>query len=157
MKKLLLIALLGSSGLLFSQTLCIGSVEQCREMQKQLCAEEKAPANLELSDSKLVEGTVIDQTGAKFETGVAVQLRSTKSGEIVRNAQVSNGVFSLGQIESGSYRLIFVKTLGAAIKRLVGFDQPKSLVCEVVGSICKLSVMPTVHGSDNPIDYCPPK
>jgi len=152
MKKLLLIAIFGSSGLLFSQNVGISP-----EAFRRLCADEKAPPNLQLPDAKLVEGTVIDQSGAKFETGVAVQLRSPKSGEIVRSAQVSNGDFSLGQIESGSYRLIVVKTDGSGTKRLVGFDQSKSLVCEAAGPICKLSVMPTLHGTDNLIDSCPPK
>ena len=157
MKKLLPIVILGSSGLLFSQTICTGTVEECREAQTRLCVDEKAPANLELHEGRLGEGTVVDQTDAKFETGFAVQLRLPKSGEIVRSAQVSNGDFSLGQIESGSYRLIVVKADGTGTKRLVAFDQPRSLICESPGPICKLSVMPTVHGSDNPIDYCPPK
>jgi len=157
MRELLLIALLGSSGLLFSQTICTGTAEQCREAQTRLCAEEKTPGNFELSDSRFVEGTVIDQAGAKFETGVAVELRSPKSGEILRSAQVSNGDFSLGQIQPGFYRLIVVKTGGSGVKRLVAFDQPQSLACEAPGPICKLSVMPTVHGTDNLIDSCPPK
>jgi hypothetical protein len=152
MKTLLLIAFLGSSGLLFSQNVGISP-----EASRRLCADEKAPANLRLPDAKLVGGTVIDQTGAKFEAGVAVQLRSPKTGAVLQSASVENGDFHLGQAQPGSYRLIVVKTEGSEIKRLVGFDQPQSLVCEATGPTCKLSVMPTVHGSDNLIDYCPPK
>ena len=157
MKKLLLIAILGSSGLLFSQTICTGTVEECREMQKQLCADEKAQANLELSDSTSVEGTVVDQTGAKFETGVAVQLRSPKTGAVLQSASVANGEFHFGQILAGSYRLIVVKTTPSGAERLKMFDQPRSLVCQANGPVCILSVMPRVHGTDNPIDTCPPR
>ncbi|MGA7350002.1 MAG: carboxypeptidase-like regulatory domain-containing protein [Acidobacteriaceae bacterium] len=157
MNRLLLISVLGSSGLLFSQTICPGTAEQCREAQTRLCADERAPANLELSDSRSVEGTVAEQSGAKFETGVAVQLRSPKSGAILQSASVENGEFRFGQVPTGSYRLIVVKTTPSGPERLKMFDQPKSLVCQATGPICKLLMMPTIHGTDNPIDYCPPK
>ncbi len=157
MKKLLLIAILGLSGLLFSQTICTGTIEQCREAQKRLCADEKAPANLDLADAKTVIGTVLDQTGAKFERGVAVQLRSPKSGAVLRTATVGDGDFSLGELQPGLYRLIVVKIGASSPERLKMFDQPQRLICQDAGSRCSLTVMPIVHGSDNPIDFCPPK
>jgi hypothetical protein len=142
MNKLLLIALWGSGSLLFSQNAGISP-----EAFRRLCADEKAPANLQLSDAKVVEGTVIDQTGAKCETGVAV----------LQSASVENGDFRLGQLIAGSYRLIVVNTTSSGPERLKMFDQPRSLVCETTGPICKLSVMPTVHGTDDLIDFCPPR
>ena len=156
MKKLLLIALLGSSGFLFSQTICTGTTEQGREAQTRLCTEEKAPANLELNSSKMVTGVVTDQTGAKFEQ-VAVQLRSSESRQVLRSAAASNGEFNLGVVPSGSYRLIVVKIGPSGPERLKMFDQPASLRCTNAGNECKLTVVPRVHSTDNPIDHCPPK
>ena len=47
-KKLLPIALFASGSSLFSQTVCTGTVEQCCEAPKQLCANEKAPGENEM-------------------------------------------------------------------------------------------------------------
>ena len=157
MKQLLLIAVLGSSGILFSQTICTGTADQCREMQKHLCADEKAPANFDLDHSQSVTGTVVDQTGAQFENDVAVQLRSADSGDVLRTATVSGGAFDLGNLQKGSYRLIVVKIRPSGPERLKAFDQPEKLTCAGSGSQCRLTMMPIVHGSDNPIDSCPPK
>ncbi|HEX4039464.1 MAG TPA: carboxypeptidase regulatory-like domain-containing protein [Acidobacteriaceae bacterium] len=156
MKKLLLIALFGSSSLLFSQTVCNGAVEQCREAQRRVCASEKAPANLKLSGSRIVEGEVIDQTGAKFAQ-VVVQLRSPSSDQVLRTATASDGEFDFGELPAGSYRLIVLRMEKSGPERLKMFDQPVSLLC--AGSIpqCRLSVIPKLHGTDDPIDSCPPK
>jgi hypothetical protein len=156
-RNLLLIALLGSSGSLFSQTICTGTVEQCCAMQKQLCADEKAPSNFQLTEPRRLEGIGVDQSGATFDAGVAVQLRSPTTGAILRSASVAHGNFQLDHVEPGSYRLIVVKITASGPERLKGFDQPKSLVCEETGQICKITIMPIIHGSDNTIDYCPPR
>jgi hypothetical protein len=104
-----------------------------------------------------VVGRVIDQSGAAFERDVAVQLRSPKSGEVLQTATVIDGGFNLGEVQTGSYRLIVVKTGASDPERLKPFDQPQSLTCQNAGSQCKLEVMPKVHGTDNLIDFCPPK
>jgi hypothetical protein len=157
MTKLPLIALLGSSGLLFSQTIWTGTVEQCRDAQRRLCANEKAPANLELSTNRLVSGTVIDQSGAKFDHDVSVQLRSPQSGDVLRTATVMAGEINLGEARAGKYRLIVVSEKALGPERLAGFDQAQSLTCKEADGQCSLTVMPIVHGTDNPIEHCPPK
>jgi len=156
MKELLLIALFGLSGILFSQTICTGTPEQCREAQTRLCAEEQAPANLQIKTSKTIAGTVIDQTGAAFEK-VAVQLRSPGTGDVLRTSPAVDGKFSLGKVQAGSYRLIVVQMQPSGPQRLKMFDQSESLSCTDIGTECRLTVMPKVHGTDNPIDDCPPK
>jgi hypothetical protein len=106
---------------------------------------------------RTVTGLVTDQTGAKFDSAFEIQLRVPQKGTVLRSVVTSEGEFSLGQVKAGSYRLIVVKMGKQGIKRLKGFDQPTSLVCTNDSSICRLSVVPMIHGTDNTIDYCPPK
>lgn len=157
MKEMLLIAILGSSSFLFAQTVCTGTTQQCIGAHQKLCASEPAPANFRLLKSRMVTGIVQDQTGAKFESGIEVQLRAPEKGTILKLVVAEQGNFSLGQVKAVAYRLIVVKSGERGVKRLVGFDQPASLVCAHGSGICNLSVVPTVHGSDNPIDYCVPR
>jgi hypothetical protein len=108
-KKLLLIAMLGLSSLLFAQTVCLGTLQQCIEAQKRLCDSEPAHANFELTKNELVLGTVLDQTGARFDDGFAVELRRPKTGVVLQSADLKDGVFGLGPVKAGSYRLIVMK------------------------------------------------
>ncbi len=155
MKKMLLVAMLGSSSFLFSQTVCIGTSQQCIESQKQKCASELAPANFELPEDRVVKGTVADTTGASFQ-GVEVQLRVPKTDAVLQSVAAKNGTFDLGMVKTGSYRLIVVKQGKQGFERLRGWDQSKSLVC-TDNSTCRISVVLTVHGTDDTIDFCPPK
>lgn len=157
MKRLLLIVILGSSSFLFGQTVCTGTTQECIEAQQKLCASEPAPVNFELSKDRIVTGVIKDQTGAKFDGPIGVQLRVPERGTILRSVVARQAKFSLGQVKAGSYRLIVVKLGKRGVERLVMFDQPKSLICANDSGICSLSIVPSVHGSDNPIDYCPPK
>ncbi|MGB0123576.1 MAG: carboxypeptidase-like regulatory domain-containing protein [Silvibacterium sp.] len=156
MKKTLLVGMLGSSSFLFAQTICLGTVQQCKEAQRQLCASEPAPANLELSEDKSVQGTVSDESGARLKD-VEVQLQVPKTGTVLQSLSTRDGTFDMGIVKAGSYRLIFVKQGKQGIERLPLTDQPKSLVCDGGTAVCELAVVLTIHGTDNPIDFCPPK
>ncbi len=129
MKQLLLIAMLGLSSLLFAQPVCIGTPQQCIEAQKRLCDAEPAPTNFELTKNELVLGTVLDQTGVKFDDGFAVQLRSPKTGVVLQSADLKDGVFGLGQVKAGSYRLIVMKQGKQTAERPPLFGQPGFMVC----------------------------
>jgi hypothetical protein len=107
-KKLLLIAMLGLSSLL-APTACLGTLEQCIEAQMHLCDSGPVPANFELTKNELVWGTVLDQTGAKFDDRFAVELRTPKTGVVLQSADLKDGVFGLRQVKAGSYRLIVMK------------------------------------------------
>lgn len=74
-RRLLLIAILGSSSSLFGQTVCTGTTQECIEAQQKLCASEPAPANFELLKDRVVAGAIHDQTSAKLDGLVEVQLR----------------------------------------------------------------------------------
>ena len=118
MKTGLLIVMLGSSSLLFFQTVCTGTKQQCADAQKPLCAKDIAPANFDLPADARVTGSVQDQTGAKFDSGIAVQLRDPKTETVLRSAKVEDGEFTLGAVQSGSYRLIVVRQGKRGAERL---------------------------------------
>ena len=156
MKVLLLIGMLGLSSFLFRQTVCIGTEQQCIEAQKHLCASEPAPTNFELSQDKVVSGTVSDESGGKFEDIYQLQLRVPKTGAILKSVELKNGVFDLGAVKAGAYRLIVVKQGKQLIERPPLFDQPGSMTCSEAAG-CNLAIVLKAHATDNPIDFCPPK
>lgn len=155
MRRLLLISMLGSSSFLFTQTVCIGTVAKCRE-QLQLCASEPAPANLELSEDKIVTGTVLDPSGATFNE-VEIELRTPKTSVVLQSTEAKNGKFDVGKVKAGSYRLIVVSRSSSGLQRLKGWNQATRFACKGGTTNCELTFMLTLHGTDNPIDYCPPK
>ena len=70
-KKLLPIALFASGSSLFSQTVCTGTVEQCCEAPKQLCANEKAPAKMKCNEQDCFEGHGFSRAARDYkETGL---------------------------------------------------------------------------------------
>ena len=145
------------NSLLFSQTVCRGSTEQCVQRQKEVCAKEAAPANFHLAADEAVGGVVRDQSGSIFSGEVTMQLRDPKSGSVLRTADVDkNGQFEFGKIDAGTYRLIVVKLEAGKALRLKGFDQPSEVKCASKNG-CELVLVPTVHDTDNTIDYCGPK
>ena len=166
MKKMLLVGMLGLSSVLFAQVVCTGTTQQCIEAERKLCASEPAPANFDLPEDQSVAGTVLDPTGARFndvdENGanfndVEVELRWPKSGAVLQSTPSKNGTFDFGKVKAGSYRLVVVKRSPSGPERLKGWDQAKSLDCKDVTTNCEITVVLTVHGSDDPIDFCPPK
>ena len=157
MKRLLILGLLCYCGIGLSQTVCMGNDEQCREAQKQLCANEKAESNFVTSGATSVRGEVRDQTGAPFTAGYVVQLRNATTGQVLQSSMLdSAGRFSFADVPTVRLRLIVVRLVGGKIVRPPLFDQPSQLTCESSQS-CDLKIVLKVHGTDNPIDYCPPK
>ena len=166
MKNLLLVAILGSSSFLFAQLVCVGTTEQCKKAHRELCASEPAPANLELSEDKFVTGTVLDVSGATFNdvdaTGVnlidvGVELRAPNTSVVLQSTAARNGTFDFGKVKAGSYRMVVVKRSPRGPERLKLWDQAKSLACKGSTTKCEITVVLTIHGTDNPIDFCPPK
>jgi hypothetical protein len=155
--SLLFATLFFSNGIIFSQTICVGTTEQCVQAQKKLCAEEPVPANLILETPAEIAGVVKDQSGAYFSQSESVQLRDGSTGVVLRTAELTHdGHFSFGRTDRGRYRLIVVRHNKSKAIRLMGFDQPRELKCQS-GQTCELVVIPTVHSTDNPIDSCEPK
>jgi hypothetical protein len=159
----LLVALLVSSSAL-AQTVCVGTPAECREAQKRLCAEEPALANLLVSHSIQLVGTFFDPTGApisfdniKPDHHTIVQIKSVATGSILFAVPLrSNGGFEFESIPEGSYRLILVWMRDGEFERLPLADQPKEIRCADLKE-CRISSTIAFHGTDNPIDSCPPK
>jgi hypothetical protein len=146
------------SSIAFSQVVCVGTAEQCRESQKKICANEKAEANLDLAGAKHLQGVVKDQTGPPFNSSgnYEVQLRDATSGRVLQRTSLEfEGRFTFANLNGGTFRLIVVR-LVAGVAQRTGFDQPSKLQCENTED-CKLSIVLRIGPSDQPVDSCPPK
>jgi hypothetical protein len=147
-----------------AQTVCLGTPAECREAQKRLCKEEPAPANLFVAHTVRLTGMFLDPTGApidfdsiKPDHQTVVQIKSVSTGAILLAVPLrSNGEFEFESVPEGSYRLILVWIKDGNFERLPLADQPKETRCSDLKE-CRISSTITFHGTDNPIDLCPPK
>jgi hypothetical protein len=156
-KRLLAMALLSSIACSsFSQTVCIAGNKACVEAQKKACASERAEANLDMVVPSAVQGVAKDPSGA-FLKGYLVQVRDVASGTTLQSAAIdANGQFNIAHLAQGKYRFIIVTLSNGKIVRPPLFDQPSALRCD--GSeMCNLNIVLKLHGTDNPVDFCPPK
>jgi hypothetical protein len=153
----LIFGLLCCSGTGLTQTVCLGTPAGCREAQKQLCTNEKAETNIAIGGAKSLHGDVRDQTGATFPAGYVVQLRDAATGQVLQSSVLdSAGRFSFADLPTARLRLIVVRLMGEKVVRPPLFDQPSSLACQ--GSQdCVLKIVLKGHGTDDPLDNCPPK
>ena len=157
MRHALILGLLCCSGIGFTQTVCLGNTAECREAQRQLCGNEKAEANIATNGAKSLRGDVRDPSGATFPSGYVVQLRDAATGQVLKSSVLdSAGRFSFTDIPTARLRLIVVRVAGRKIVRPPLFDQPSGLACESSQG-CELKVVLKVHGTDDPLDYCPPR
>ncbi|HEY1994848.1 MAG TPA: hypothetical protein VGG81_10630 [Edaphobacter sp.] len=145
------------SSIAFSQVVCVGTAEQCRESQKTICANEKAEANLDLAGAKHLQGVIKDPTGPLSSSGnYEVQLRDAASGRALQRTSLdSGGRFTFTNLNGGKFRLIVVR-LVAGVAQRTGFDQPSKLRCENAED-CKLFIVLRLGTTDQPVDLCPPK
>ena len=156
-QSLLFAILIFSNSFVFSQVVCVGSVQKCADAQARVCAAEKAQVNLEVTQAAMVSGIVKDQTGAAFSDDAAIQLRNPGTGVVLRTVPVAHeGTFDLGSIDRGKYRLIVVRSKDGKITRLAPFDQPANLKCGESAK-CSIELVLTVDRTDNVVDLCPPK
>ena len=103
-----------------------------------------------------IQGTVRDTTGA-FLKGYLVQIRDTASGITLQSAAINaNGLFEIAHIKQGKYRFVIVTLWDGKVVRPPLFDQPVAQRCDR-SAICLLDTVLRVHGTDNPLDFCPPK
>jgi len=147
-----------------AQTVCLGSPAECREAQVRLCKEEPAPANLLVACPVQLTGTLIDSTGAivefdnvKSDHQTIVQIRNAESGEIIFAVPLrKTGEFKFDLVPAGSYRLIAVWMHDGKFARLPLADQPTQMACKEEKE-CHIVATIRFHGTDNPIDLCPPR
>ncbi len=166
MKKLLLVAALGSSGFSFgqvAQVVCVGTEQQCEASQRKICAREArhaAPANLSVPVDEPVTGHAYGPgESAVFAwtfPGASVLLRTVPGQETIASAAIEqDGRFSLGTVKAASYRLVFVRMVGGVAQR-AGVHQPEQLSCEG-SNACELKVKLFFTPTDQVTDMCPPR
>ena len=150
-----------------SQWICVGKDgKPCtdKEVDEMVCQPEKAPANLFVSHQVRLIGTLLDPTGAPINFDAVrpgnrsiVQIKDLKSAQILFAVPLrSNGEFEFESVPAGDFRLIVVWMKDGKFSRLPLADQPKALFCSDAKE-CRVSTTITFHGSDNPVDWCPPK
>jgi hypothetical protein len=154
-----------------AQTVCANSADhrpctdsEAKEMQTKICRDEPTPANLFVSHPIRLAGAFFDPTGAPINFDsikpghrTIAQIRDVATGAVLYAVPVhANGEFAFDSIPEGSYRLIIVWMSDGRFERLPLADQPKEMRCVDLKE-CRISSTITFHGTDNPIDFCPPK
>jgi hypothetical protein len=159
---LAVIAGLGSSfsSFVLAQTVCIGADGKPCPVDPQMrwCKAEPTPANLRIVKPAHFSGVLFDKSGAPitFEHPVA-QLREPATGKVLFSSPVDeHGAFDFTAVPPGDFRFIVFSVVNAKPVRLPLMDQPKLLHCDGEPE-CKVKVVLDMHGTDNPIDFCPPK
>jgi hypothetical protein len=140
---------------------CKGTVSECAAKSEEYCANaEDTRANLKVPQEARVWGVMIDSSGAVIahpESGLAVELRDPKTSKVlVLNHLSEMGTFDLGKVAAGSYRLIAVVIVDGKTTRFRGWDQPRGLACGLTDE-CTLAMLLRPHGTDQRIEFCPPK
>jgi hypothetical protein len=154
-KIVALLVITVSTRLAFSQTVCGGSAAQCEKRQTRLCKAEKAAPNLNLSSATTVRGTVRDGSGEVISTRYSIEIRDT-DGVVIADAVLKAGRFEFPDLEKGSYRMLVLRFVGEKKLRPDLFDQPGESVCGSANE-CDLNIVLKLHGTDDPLDFCPPK
>jgi len=147
-----------------AQTVCVGTPAECEEGQKLLCENEPAPANLTIARPVRLLGSLIDSVGAQVDfdhvvtgTKTIIQIRDPKNGAVLFEAPLQKeSLFQFDLIPAGSFRLIAIWTKDGKVRRLPLADEPTPMTCGA-GPVCRLDAVIHFHGTDNPIDMCPPK
>jgi hypothetical protein len=151
----------------FPQWVCAGKGgKPCTnaEINEMVCKPEKAPVNLIIDYPVKLSGIFIDQSGApidfdeidpKYQT--IVQIKSQDTEQILFAVPLrTDGRFEFERVPSGAYRLILVRVREGKFFRLPTADQPNLMHCSDKDD-CTVHQTITFHGSDNPVDWCPPK
>ena len=86
-----------------------------------------------------------------------VQIKSATTGEVLFAVPLSpKGEFDFESIPAGKFRLILVSKKGSELRRLPLADQPKEIRCKDQKD-CRVDSTITFHGTENPLEFCPPK
>jgi hypothetical protein len=122
------------------------------------CKREPTPANFRVVKATHFSGVLLDESGAPITLDHPVaQLRDAVIGKALFTSSLDDrGRFDFAAVPAGDFRFIVFSVVGDKPKRLPLLDQPKPLHCDGE-SECKVRVVLEMHGTDNPMDFCPPK
>jgi hypothetical protein len=153
------------------QTVCVNAMEhractesEAREMQDKICHDEPAPANLFIAKPVKLQGVLLYDVGAIVDfdhvepgTITKIQIRDAKNGDVIFESPLMEGAkFQFEAVPAGAFRLVAVWTKGDKVRRLPLAEQPKPMRCTEEIE-CHVNAVIHIHGTDNPIDSCPPK
>jgi hypothetical protein len=154
-----------------AQMVCVNAAEhrpctesESKEMRDKICRDEPAPANLFVSHPVRLSGIIYDPSGApidfdsiKPDHHSIVQIKSVATGATLFAVPLrSDGQFEFEFVPEGTYRLILVWMKDGRFERLPLADQPKEMRCSD-DKECRITSTIRFHGTDNPVDSCPPK
>ena len=144
----------------FAQTVCLSpNGEPCPVGPKmRWCNDEKILPNLSIAKLVKLSGVLLDETGAPIIVDkTLVQIKDLKTEKVLITVGLdAKGQFDLGTVPAGEFRFLVVWLRDEKIRRLPLADQPKTLFCSTEKE-CNLKIAIHFHGTDNPIDFCPPK
>jgi hypothetical protein len=128
------------------------------DVEMRYCAGEKVTPNLSVARPSRLSGILLDPTGAPITyKDTLVQVRNAQTGTVLFSAPLDEkGRFNLGSVPAGEFRLIAVMIKDGKFNRLPLADQPTALSCNNE-SACNLRIVIHFHGTDDPIDFCPPR
>ncbi len=170
MKRIFLVICIAASFVLpsklFCQWVCLGkSGKGCtQEELRETCDAEETPPNLFVDKPVKLKGVLLDETGARviFEKSVpeiktVIQVIDPKKGSVLVSVPLGiDGEFDLGLVPAGVFRIIAVWAKDGKYQRLPLAEQPKAMKCSKADR-CWVYAVVHFHGTDNPIDSCPPK
>jgi len=122
------------------------------------CADEKVLPNLSVAKPVKLSGVLLDETGAPIiYDRTFVQIKDLKTEKVLFTTELDGeGQFDLGAMPAGKFRFLVVWLKDGRIRRLPIADQPNDLFCSAE-NVCYLKIVIHFHGTDKPIDCCPPK
>ncbi|MGD0902893.1 MAG: carboxypeptidase-like regulatory domain-containing protein [Terracidiphilus sp.] len=124
------------------------------------CEDEKVSPNLTITNRVKLTGSLLDAFGEPLrynESIIHIEVRDPLTNEVLSSAAIDErGRFDLGAVPAGKYRLVAFRLLGKKPSRLPLLDQPKPVSCSSKNQ-CKLEIVLTMHETDVPYLFCPPK
>ena len=122
------------------------------------CENEKVSPNLIIAKRVKLTGSLFDPSETPMHFNMTtIQVRDPKSNLALFSSAIDEqGRFDLGIIPAGKFRLVTFWMEEKRIRRLPLFDQPKPVFCSSENE-CKLEIVLTMHATDQPFEFCPPK
>jgi len=122
------------------------------------CEDEKVVPNLTISRPVKLTGVLHDRSGAPIRfSGATIEVRDESGKKVLSSALLdAKGRFDLGKVPKGEFRLVAFRIRDNKVSRLPLFDQPKRQSCSGEND-CYLEIVLDMHGTDEFLDFCPPK
>jgi hypothetical protein len=136
------------------------TLREAEEMHEHICKSEVVRPNLIVEKSTRLSGVLLDETGAPYGNAgkTVVQIRDAKVGTVLNSSAIDpHGQFDLGIVNAGLFRLIVaIKGKDGKLARPPLADQLPVANC-TSQTDCRIQSKIHLHGTDDPLEFCPPK